>query len=122
MEKFYRTPIWHPFDAGDLPDCVTFCIDDESALEILRLSALVKTHGLYKVEKFDFRAHYTRTAEANPGEANGGQASQFVTEADRLNVSDTEFWFSAYLKHTDVVLNSEAQPIADLKESFGLTA
>ena len=37
-----------------------------------------------------------------------------------LNVSDTSFCFSAYLKHTDVEIRSEWVLIADLVEHFNL--
>lgn len=122
MEKTYRTGIRRSADIGELPDCVAFRIDEDSAREILKLSALVKEHGLYKVEKFDFRACYTRTQPVASEQVGSVPMQHIVsTEADCLNVSDSEFWFSAYLKHTDIQINSEAQSIADLQACVGLT-
>jgi hypothetical protein len=43
---------------------------------------------------------------------------QFRTEANVLNVSDKEFWFSAYIKHTDIEILSEQQRIDDLVQRF----
>ena len=42
------------------------------------------------------------------------------TEADMLNVSDTSFCFSAYLKHSNVKIRSEWVLIDDLVEHFNL--
>lgn len=36
-------------------------------------------------------------------------------------MSDTNFWFSAYIKHTDVEILSERQRICDLLDHFGLS-
>lgn len=123
MEKTYRTGIRHRADTGDRPNGVVFRIDDDSAREIVRLSALVNTHGLYKVTQFDFRARYTRCEPIAPEYPEGAMVDRVVsTEADCLNVSESEFWFSAYLKHSDIEFSSEALRIADLKECFGLSA
>ena len=43
-----------------------------------------------------------------------GEENEFRTEADVLNVSDTEFWFSAYIRHTDIEVVSEQQRIDEL--------
>ncbi len=80
----------------------------------------MSANGLYKIEKFDYRAKYLKyDPEQDPEDARlAGEENEFRTEADVLNVSDTEFWFSAYIKHTDIEVLSEQQGIDDLAKHF----
>ena len=57
-DKLFRTEVSSSDEFADLPADVEFSIDLATAREIVRLSAVVKEHGLYKVEKFDYRAQY----------------------------------------------------------------
>ena len=121
-KKLFRTEVFSNNDYGDTPAVVEFSIDVMTAREILRLAALAKAHDLHKVEKFDGRARYF------PHEGEGvldrsdtcNDDGTVRTEADTLNVSDTSFCFSAYLKHTDVEIRSEWLLIDDLVEHFNL--
>jgi hypothetical protein len=105
---------------NDVPSVVKFSIDESTAAEIIRLAAIVKSNGLYKVEKFDYRATYLKyDPEQDAEDAKlAGEENEFRTEADVLNVSDREFWFSAYIKHTDIDIESEEQRIDDLVRHF----
>ena len=106
---------------NDVPSVVEFGIDEETAAEIIRLAAIVKSNYLYKVEKFDYRAKYLKyDPNEDPEDAKlAGEENEFRTEADVLNISDDEFWFSAYIKHTDIEILSEPQLIYNLVEYFG---
>jgi hypothetical protein len=106
---------------NDIPTVVAFSINEAEAAEIIRLAGIVRANGLYKIEKFDCRAQYLRyDPEEDPKEAKlAGEENEFRTEADVLNVSDEEFWFSAYIKHTDIEILSEQQGINDLVQHFG---
>jgi hypothetical protein len=120
--KTFRTEVRYGNDNyNDVPSVVEFCIDEATAAEIIRLAAIVNSNGLYKVEKFDYRARYLKCdPEEDPEESKlAGEENEFRTEADVLNVSDEEFWFSAYIKHTDIEILSEQQSIDDLVEHFG---
>ena len=105
---------------NDIPSVVKFSIDEAAAAEIIRLASIVTANGLYKIEKFDYRARYLKyDPEQDPEDARlAGEENEFRTEADVLNVSDTEFWFSAYIKHTDIEVLSEQQGIDDLAKHF----
>ena len=107
---------------NDVPTVVEFIIEEATAAEIIRLAAIVNTNGLYKVERFDYRARYLKfDPKENPEDAElAGEDNEFRTEADVLNVSDTEFWFSAYIKHTDIEVLSEQLRIDDLAQRFDL--
>ena len=107
---------------NDVPTVVEFIIEEATAAEIIRLAAIVNTNGLYKVERFDYRARYLKVdPKENPEDAElAGEDNEFRTEADVLNVSDTEFWFSAYIKHTDIEVLSEQLCIDDLAQRFDL--
>jgi hypothetical protein len=118
----YRTEVRSGHEDADIPTVVKFTVDEETAREIIRLAEIVKANGLYKVEKFDCRASYLLyDPEQDPERAkHAGEENEMRTETDRLNVSDTEFWFSAYIKHTSVEIESEQQRIDQLAEHLGL--
>jgi hypothetical protein len=117
--KTFRTEVRCGNDNyNGIPMVVAFSIDEEGAAEIIRLAGIVKANGLYKIEKFDYRAQYLKyDPEQDPEDAKlAGEENEFRTEADVLNVSDTEFWFSAYIRHTDIEVLSEPQRIDELAE------
>ena len=119
--KTFRTEVRCGNDNyNDIPSVVKFSIDEAAAAEIIRLAGIVTANGLYKIEKFDYRARYLKyDPEQDPEDAElAGEENEFRTEADVLNVSDTEFWFSAYIKHTDIEVLSEQQGIDDLAKHF----
>jgi hypothetical protein len=121
--KTFRTEVRCGNDNyNDIPSVVEFSIDEAAAAEIIRLAGIVTANGLYKIEKFDYRARYLKyDPEQDPQDAElAGEESEFRTEADMLNVSDTEFWFSAYIKHTDIEVLSEQQGIDDLAKHFAI--
>jgi hypothetical protein len=105
---------------NDVPSWVKFSIDEATAAEIIRLAALVRSNGLYKIEKFDCRAQYLKyDPDQDPEDAKlAGEGNEFRTEAAVLNISDDEFWFSAYIRYTDIEILSEQQLIGDLLEHF----
>jgi hypothetical protein len=121
--KTFRTEVRCGNDNyNDIPSVVEFSIDEAAAAEIIRLAGIVTANGLYKIEKFDYRARYLKyDPEQDPEDAElAGEENEFRTEVDVLNVSDTEFWFSAYIKHTDIEVLSEQQGIDDLANHFAL--
>jgi hypothetical protein len=121
--KTFRTEVRCGNDHyNDIPALVAFSIDEAAAAEIIRLAEMVKANGLYKIEKFDYRAQYLKyDPEQDPQEAElAGEENEFRTEADVLNITDTEFWFSGYIKHTDIEILSEQQRIDDLAKQFAL--
>ena len=121
-DKLFRTEVSSSDEFADLPAVVEFSIDLSTARKILRLAAVVKEHGLYKVEKFDYRAQYlSHDDEEGSDQTDSSSDDRFVsTEADTLNVSDSHFWFAAFLKHTDVEITSEQLPIGELVSHFNL--
>ncbi len=89
----------------DLPALATFTISHKDADEIRRLAKMVKSLDLYKVEKFDYRVKWHKTHR-------GGETERI--DSATLNVSKTEFWFAAYIKHTDVEILTRRFPIEEL--------
>ena len=121
--KSFRTGIRCASDnCNEVPTIVEFDIDDATAVEIVWLAAIVRSNGLHKVERVDYRAIYLRyDPEQEPEEAKlAGEDNELRTEADVLSVSDNEFWFSAYIRHTDIEIVSEHQCIDYLVEHFSL--
>jgi hypothetical protein len=121
-DKMYRAAVRTDSDYDDIPSLALFAMREDDARTVAGLSMLVREHALHKVERFDYRAHFYRyDPEQGPADAEeAGEENEARTECDCLNVSDTEFWYSAYLKHTAVEVLTERQPIADLLAHFGL--
>jgi hypothetical protein len=120
--RTYRTAVRSSDEFADIPAMVEFTVDQETAQEIIRLAGIVKANDLHKVEKFDCRACYLKDdpEQDAEGATHAGDPNEVHTEADRLHVSDTEFWFSGYIKHTDIEIESEQQRIDDLAKHLGL--
>jgi len=120
-DKLFRTEVSSSDEYAVLPAVAEFSIDLSTAREILHLSAVVKAHGLYKVEKFDYRAQYLSHDDEEDSDQTDSDDDRFVrTEADTLNVSDSHFWFAAYLKHTDIEISSQQLLVGDLISHFNL--
>ncbi len=116
--KNYRTEVRTDSDYDEIPSVAVFSIEEATAQRILKLSALVKDHGLYKIEEFDYRTAFLKSG----AEDEIDDDDHASTEADCLNVSEREFWFSAIIKHTNVEIVTGRQSIADLASHFGLAS
>jgi len=112
-EMRYETEVRSDSNYDELPTKARFVLSEADANEIIRLSALVAANGLHIVEKFDYR---TSWLEGDDPDA----FTEARSDADALNVSENEFWFSGYLKHTNVEVLSERQRISELKEWLGI--
>lgn len=112
--KEYSTSV-RSDETDDLPTEARFAIDEATAREIVRLAALVTANGLHKLEKFDYRTSWLKTSD-------GENLEEVSSDADALNVSDTSFWFSAYIKHTDTEILTARLTISELMTHFSLIA
>ena len=124
MEKQYRTTVRSDNEFAEIPSVAVFTVDQVLANEIIRLAALVKANGLYKVEKFDYRtSFFEHDPVENPGAAEAaGDDNSVRTECDCLNVSEDSFWFSALRKHSDYEILTARQSISELQAHFGLSS
>lgn len=120
--KSYRLECSCSSEYDKSPEVAVFDIDEATAKRIAGLSKVVKKLGLHKVEKFDYRVSYLQyDPEVSPEMSEEtGEENELRTELDCLIVSQDEFWFTAYAKHTDVQFSCSKQPIRDLIENFSL--
>ncbi len=116
-EKRYETDVHSDCEFGGLPNKVRFVLTEADAREIIKFSALVAANGLYQVEKFDNRTSWLKVDDPDDDETD---FSEVNTEVGTLIVSENEFWFSSYLKHTGVLVRSDQQTIQELKEWLGI--
>jgi hypothetical protein len=112
-EKRYETDVRSDSEYDELPTKARFVITEADAQEIIRLSEVVAANGLHKVEKFDYR---TSWLEGDDSDA----FTEARSDADSLNVSENEFWFAGFLKHTNVEVLSDRKRISELKEWLGV--
>jgi hypothetical protein len=120
MQKDYRSEVRSDDEYADVPQVAVFQVNESLAKEIVRLANLVELNELYKVEKFDCRATYFKhDSETDPEDAiEAGEENEVITDTDTINVSENEFWYSTYLKHTNIEISTERQSIAELVEHF----
>ncbi len=88
---------------ADIPEKAIFTIDVNTKKLIQELAHIAEVNNLYKLEKFDYRVEWFDDDDKD-----------VVTEADTLNVSCSDFWFSAYLKHTNIEIVTERISIVRL--------
>ncbi|RJX80313.1 hypothetical protein [Pseudomonas sp. LS-2] len=114
--KSFRTDARGGGDLDNMPNIVTFAVDENLAREIASLAEFVASHGLHKVEKFDGRAQFLRhDPMIDPDQALVlGDENHVRTECGCLAVSGSEFWFTAFVKHTDEEVSSPRQSIKEL--------
>lgn len=105
ISKSYNVNLRSQVD-GVVPSSATFVLNRKKALEIVRLSGLVRASNLYKVEKFDQTVDYQ---------------ADFKIDGATLNVSSRDFWFSAHAKHCGIQFETEYLPIFELAQFFGVT-
>ena len=102
--KQYSVNVW----GDDQVAIVKFEISEETATQIVELSKLAAALDLTGVSRTSWLTTYYEDDEE----------TEVRTEAPELVVSKEGFYFQAMLRHDDVMIQSEEQPIADLVAHF----
>ena len=120
--KLYRAEVHGGGDLNVSPSVAVFQVDEQLARDIIKFALLVKANDVYKIERFDYRAEFFQfDRESAPDDAEeAGDGNAVRTDCDCLVVTDSEFFFRADVKHTDVGVECRAQSILDLAKHFGL--
>ncbi len=121
--KLYRVAVYGGEDLDRAPRVAKFHVTEEYAREIIGLAALVAANDLHQVERYDGHADFLQyDPETDPDDAQeAGDENSVRTECDVLAVSKDEFFFQAYVKHTDIRVQCAAQPIAELAAHFAIS-
>ncbi|BFO07440.1 TPA: hypothetical protein ACRNDU_006123 [Pseudomonas aeruginosa] len=106
--------------AEDTPEFASFSIDLAATQRIINLARLVKENGLHKVETFDSTASFHQYAPGTEEAEEIGCDNDVLLKAGCLNVDASSFWFSGFIRHSDVEVVSARQPIAELQSHFHL--
>lgn len=111
----------------DYPAGAQISVSAALAREIVALQALVRGHGLYKVEKFDNSVEFFNArpdADDYDEEDDANNVDTFDPSVSvsncTLNVSQDSFWYSATEKHGTEEFRSSRQDIKLLTEHFGM--
>lgn len=120
----YRVTVTGGGECDNTPRVAVFVVDAVLAQEIVMLAGLAKTHGLHRLEKFDYRTEFLQHDPlVDEDEADQlGATNVVATENDLLVVTKEEFFFRAYVKHVEARITTERKPIAELLTHFGLAA
>lgn len=102
-------------DDADYPVCAIVELNEDAVNKIKQFSNFVKKNNLYKIEKFNYTPlwldHDVLENEPVTDEDRAGTVS---VEAVCLNVTDDSFWWSAYLKNSNVLIETDRLAIANL--------
>ena len=85
---------------------------------IRKLSAVVRALGVYRISEFNYDCDFV-VADYETDPENGKVALQEFEgrmECNTLNVTDSNFFWSGYYKHTSVRWESESVPLSALLE------
>lgn len=120
--KLYRAEVHGGGDLDVSPSVAVFQVDEQLARDIIKFASLVKANDVYKIERFDYRAEFLQfDPETAPEDAaQAGEGNSVRTDVDCLVVTESEFFFRAYVKHTDVGVECSGQSVSELAKHFGL--
>lgn len=81
-------------------------VDDALIADLLRMSEIVKTHGLFRVERFDYRPEWLRDAveHITPRRIVRSPCS---LDCISLSIGKDCFWYEALIRHSDIVVKTE---------------
>ena len=115
LEKILDVSIYNEYATG--PEVAVIQIGNELATRILRLAEAVKQLGVYKVSLFDYTPEYfVRDHESEDENAykEPDDPCECRVECVTLNVTDSDFFWSGILKHTDIRFETDSVPLTDL--------
>ena len=130
--KFTRRVSWTDEFCGDVPDVMAVEIDADLAARIEMLAAEAKRLKVFAIQEVDYHAEWYYAKVDEDGnwldeegskleiyDLYGGTPGKEFTGRFRyqmLNVADDDFWWSANLKNTSVVISSENIMVAELRD------
>jgi len=129
ITKKLTIPISDNSDFFEVADYAVIDLNADRINRIRKLSAVVRALGVYRISEFNYDCEFTVVDyEADP--ENGKVATkQFEgrMECTMLNVTDCNFFWTGYYKHTSVRWESESVPLSalgkdddyDLREEVG---
>ncbi len=124
VAKVCSSEVFGAGDYDDAPDIAEFAITEDKAQEIVRLAKIVANNKLHTINKFDFTPNWVKIEHfvendtgVEPVEEKRLSAS---TEGSTLTISDIQFWYSGYIKHTDIKFRTDRFSIKELAEHFDL--
>lgn len=117
--------------AGDIPDVMVVEIDEAMAARIMMLAAEVKRLEVSVIQEFDYHAewYYAKVDEDGDLLNEEGNKAEIYDhyyapgkeftgglECQMLNVGDDDFWWSANLKGSSVLISCENTMVAELRD------
>ena len=99
---------------NDEPEGIRVVVTEELADLIRQLGKIVKDNQLYKVELFHGWPEWLKESPEGHDDPDSISESDCRLECVTLNVGDDGFWYEAAVKHTDIKLQSDRIPLANL--------
>jgi len=123
LEMVLDVSIYNEYATG--PEVAVVQIGDELAARIFKLAEAVRQLGVYKVSLFDYTPDYfVRDHESDDEGAYKEPEDPYEchVECVTLNVTDSDFFWSGILKHTDIRFETDSIPLTDLiRAGFSIT-
>ena len=122
-EMILDVSIYNEYATG--PEVAVVQIDDELAARIVKLAEAVRQLGVYKLSMFDYTPDYfVRDHESEDENAykEPEDPCECRVECVTLNVTDSDFFWSGILKHSDIRFETDSVPLTDLmRAGFSIT-
>lgn len=118
LEMVLDVSIYNEYATG--PEVAVVQIGDELAARIFKLAEAVKELGVYKVSLFDYTPdYYVRDHESEEEDAYKEPDDPYEcrVECVTLNVTDSDFFWSGILKHTNIRFETDSVPLKDLTQA-----
>ena len=108
--RFVREVFCHDEYADTRPDKAHITVSPELAKRILTLAQAVKKLNVYKVVEFDYTPKWKEQGVKDP---------DWHVDCVTLNVTNDDFFWDGYIKHTNIAIESANITLAELKKKMG---
>lgn len=98
-----------------VPDFAEIHISVARAERIHELSKKLEELNVYKISDFDNTPEYVHFNDCDNATSDEFENDNSIrTDLSMIHITKTEFWYSAYIKHTSVVIRTAKIEICDL--------
>lgn len=106
-------------DDNDYPICALVDLDETSMSRIRLFAAFVKENDLFRVEGFDYSPTWYNVDVDESEHLSGESGAEIASvECVCLNVSADSFWWSAFLKNSDIEIETDKTPIQTIQTTL----
>lgn len=118
--KHYCVEVTGNGDFGTTASLADFTLDEAAARDILKLAGMAREMKLSRLERFDYRASFSRERPGTPEAEVLGEENEVAVDCTSLVVTGTDFYFRSYEKHSGNPMSCARQSLNELASYFGI--